>query len=82
MYHHQLPGPQVEPDNSALQAKVKWVQDQRAQGLPTVPSTLGEEQAYNPFMRCGQASVMARVGASSPVDSMHLLREGKNRGQI
>jgi hydroxyacylglutathione hydrolase len=73
---------QVEPDNSALQAKVKWVQDQRAQGLPTVPSTLGEEQAYNPFMRCGQASVMARVGASSPVDSMHLLREGKNRGQI
>ena len=28
-------------------------QDQRSKDLPTIPSTMAEEKAYNPFMRVG-----------------------------
>mmetsp|Transcript_114676 Transcript_114676/g.199442 ORF Transcript_114676/g.199442 Transcript_114676/m.199442 type:complete len:437 (-) Transcript_114676:166-1476(-) len=73
---------QVEPQNVALRQKMDWVQAQRAQGLPTVPSTIAEERTYNPFMRCGNPAVMARVKAADPVECMSLLREGKNRGHL
>eukprot|EP00667_Euglena_gracilis_P013616 EG_transcript_14054 len=73
---------QVEPDNAALQTKLRWVDEQRKGGRPTVPSTLGEERSFNPFVRCGLSHVMARVGTSDPIESMHRLREGKNRGRL
>ncbi len=49
----------VEPDNMALQARASQVNALRAQLKPTVPSTLGEEQATNPFLRCGEPAVLA-----------------------
>ena len=48
----------VEPDNPALRARVAKVAAQRAAGLPSVPSTLAEEKATNPFLRCGEAAVI------------------------
>ena len=42
----------VEPGNSAVQARLKSVIAQRAQGLATVPFSLALEQATNPFLRC------------------------------
>ena len=33
-----------------------------AQGIPTVPSLLGEEKATNPFLRVADAGVRAAVG--------------------
>ncbi len=41
----------VEPGNAALKARAEAIAKRRAQGLPTVPSTLAEERATNPFLR-------------------------------
>eukprot|EP01113_Clastostelium_recurvatum_P025149 TRINITY_DN3022_c0_g1_i2.p1 TRINITY_DN3022_c0_g1~~TRINITY_DN3022_c0_g1_i2.p1 ORF type:complete len:403 (-),score=95.12 TRINITY_DN3022_c0_g1_i2:58-1266(-) len=41
----------VDPANKTLLDKYDWVCKQRDRGLPTVPSTVGEEKMYNPFMR-------------------------------
>ena len=58
----------VEPDNAALQARVAKVQVQRAAGLPSVPSTLAEEKATNPFLRCGEATVIEQGLQHAAVD--------------
>lgn len=41
----------VDPDNPALQARAEEVENQRAVGKPTIPTTLGQERATNPFLR-------------------------------
>uniref|UniRef100_A0A915C3H2 Metallo-beta-lactamase domain-containing protein n=1 Tax=Parascaris univalens TaxID=6257 RepID=A0A915C3H2_PARUN len=41
----------LEPSNAALLAMKRLVQDRRAHRLPSVPTTLGDEFAYNPFLR-------------------------------
>lgn len=48
----------VEPDNPELLARVAKVAALRAAGLPSVPSTLGEEKATNPFLRCQEPAVV------------------------
>jgi hydroxyacylglutathione hydrolase len=48
----------VEPENAALQVRVAKVAALRAAGLPSVPSTLGEEKATNPFLRCTEKAVI------------------------
>jgi hydroxyacylglutathione hydrolase len=45
----------VEPENEALQARMKEVATLRAQGLATVPVSLGVERATNPFIRAATA---------------------------
>eukprot|EP00899_Mesostigma_viride_P014474 jgi/Mesvir1/23027/Mv03021-RA.1 len=41
----------VEPQNEALAARAKQVQELRTAGKPTIPSTLSTELAANPFLR-------------------------------
>lgn len=41
----------IDPDNAELNARVARIDADRAAGKPTVPSTLGEELATNPFLR-------------------------------
>ncbi len=53
----------VEPGNAAVQAKAAKVAELRARGEPTVPSTLADERATNPFMRCDSAEIIAHVAA-------------------
>jgi len=48
----------VEPENPAVQARVAKVAALRAAGLSSVPSTLAEEKASNPFLRCGEPAVV------------------------
>lgn len=48
----------AEPDNTALQMRQQTVQQQRTQGLATVPSLLADEKATNPFLRCAQAGII------------------------
>ncbi|MDE0879021.1 MAG: MBL fold metallo-hydrolase, partial [Sphingomonas bacterium] len=45
----------VEPDNDAIAARMRIVDDLRGCGEPTVPTTIGEERATNPFMRATSA---------------------------
>lgn len=52
----------VEPGNAALQRRVAAVAELRAANRPTVPSTLGEERAANPFLRPGSPELQAQVG--------------------
>jgi hydroxyacylglutathione hydrolase len=49
----------IEPDNPALQARLKQVARLRAQHRPTLPVTLGSELASNPFLRVDAAPVAA-----------------------
>lgn len=52
----------VEPDNAALVARLEEVAALRAAGKPTVPSTLAEECATNPFLRPESTSIQRTLG--------------------
>ncbi len=51
----------VEPGNAALVARMREVDARRAANQPTVPSTLAEEMATNPFLRPDSAEIQAAV---------------------
>jgi hydroxyacylglutathione hydrolase len=48
----------LEPDNAALRARSGRVASLREADLPSVPSTLAEELATNPFLRCREPAVV------------------------
>ncbi|KQK84428.1 ydrolase PNKD [Amazona aestiva] len=52
----------LELDNPALDQKCQWVMQQRQEKRITCPSTLGEEQTYNPFLRTHQPELHAALG--------------------
>lgn len=56
----------VEPDNAVLQEKARQVEDLRAAGQITLPGTIGEEMAANPFMRCREAPVVKSAQQRDP----------------
>jgi hydroxyacylglutathione hydrolase len=56
----------LEPGNAALQAKMAAVQALRRAGKPTVPSTIADEKATNPFLRTDSAELAASVRARVP----------------
>ncbi len=59
----------VEPENAALQARWAWIQQRRAEGLPTVPMTLAQEKATNPFLRApASPAIRARYGLEAAPD--------------
>jgi hydroxyacylglutathione hydrolase len=45
----------VEPDNAAVAERMREVDALRAEGKPTVPTTIGQERATNPFFRARSA---------------------------
>jgi hydroxyacylglutathione hydrolase len=49
----------VEPGNARLAERKVRETEKRARGEPTVPSTVGEERATNPFLRSTEAEVIA-----------------------
>jgi hydroxyacylglutathione hydrolase len=52
----------VEPQNRALRERAATVAQLRAAGRATVPSTLGEERATNPFLRPQSRELRATIG--------------------
>jgi hydroxyacylglutathione hydrolase len=66
----------VEPDNAAAREKLAWAEGRRAAGLPTVPGTLGEERAYNPFVRA--PLLQERLGAPDAIAALAELRRRKD----
>jgi len=73
-------GAHVEPGNQVIKSKIKWCLEQRAlsPALPTVPSTIDEEKAINPFMRVCEPSVQAHTATKDPVETMAALRHEKD----
>jgi hydroxyacylglutathione hydrolase len=49
----------AEPDNAAVRERMARVNAARAAGEPTVPTTIGEERATNPFMRARSVEELA-----------------------
>lgn len=75
----------VEPGNAALLHYQEQCESLRAQGLPTLPSTMALERSINPFMRTRQPAVaqaaQAHDSAANPQDAVAVLaalREWKN----
>jgi hydroxyacylglutathione hydrolase len=75
---------EVEPDNAALAQRQQACTRLREQALPTVPSTVDDERATNPFLRVDEPAVRAAAdrrqrGASrSGVETFAALRAWKN----
>jgi hydroxyacylglutathione hydrolase len=75
---------QVEPDNIALQQRWESATQLRAEGAPTLPSTIAAELDTNPFLRTAEAAVSnaasryAGMTRDDPVGIFASLREWKN----
>ena len=68
----------VEADNARLVARAAEIDRLRAAGERTVPSTMGEERATNPFLRADQAPVARAVGLP-PNDPVAVFAEVRAR---
>lgn len=58
---------------------MEWAVQQRGQSQSTVPTTIGDEMRYNPFMRTHEAVVQRAVGSNDPVEVMRILRSLKDK---
>lgn len=56
----------VDPHNATLQAYQAHCAQLRERGLPTLPSSIEQERAINPFLRSRTSAVMAGVLAHAP----------------
>lgn len=65
-------------DPSAVGERYQEIQKRRAEGKPTIPSTIADELHYNLFMHCHQPRLQQTLQVSSAVDAMHELRTRKN----
>ncbi len=59
----------VDADNPRLQARIAAIRAARAAGEPTVPSSLEEELATNPFLRAVDPAIKARLGLAGAADA-------------
>ncbi|MFO1172089.1 MAG: hydroxyacylglutathione hydrolase [Hyphomicrobiaceae bacterium] len=71
----------IEPENAALQARAKEVEGLRAQGKPTLPTTIAAELAANPFIRPQSQAIRKRLGLEGAEDWQVFaeVRERKNK---
>lgn len=68
----------LEPANADLVARAAAVDRLRAQGLPTVPTTVGEERRTNPFLRADSAALQASLGLAG-TDPVTVFAEAHRR---
>ncbi len=74
----------VEPGNQALRERERRERARRERGEPTLPSTIAEELATNPFLRSAEAAVGAAAARQAgralrdAVDVFAVLRAWKN----
>ncbi len=70
----------IDPRNPDLIARAQAVDAARAAGRPTVPSTLAEELATNPFLRADDPAIQAHLGMSGadPADVFAEIRTRKD----
>ena len=57
----------AEPDNEAIASRLREVEAMRERGEPTVPTTIAQERATNPFMRAQSIEQFAERRASKDV---------------
>jgi hydroxyacylglutathione hydrolase len=59
----------VDPDNQALKERAKEIEALRAENKPTLPTTIGEELATNPFLRWGDPAIRKHLGMENASDA-------------
>ncbi len=71
----------IEPDNAALKSRADWAARMRAESKPTLPTTLSDELATNPFLRAHVPAIRKRLGLESALDWQVFgeIRERKNK---
>jgi len=69
---------QVEPENQAAKEKLAWAQHKQQSKEPTIPSTIGEEFTFNPFIRVREATVQKHAGSSDVIETMAKIRKEKD----
>jgi hydroxyacylglutathione hydrolase len=71
----------VDPTNLALRTRALEIEHKRAQGLVTLPTTIGVEKATNPYLRTADPALQAAIGmvGASPAAVFAELRERKNK---
>jgi hydroxyacylglutathione hydrolase len=52
----------VDPDNRKLAERAAEVERLRAEGKPTIPSTIGLENETNPFLRADEPAIAEAIG--------------------
>ena len=68
----------VDPQNPAVDRLVEKAAAARAAGLPTVPSTIADELAHNPFLRVSEPAFTARYGDIGDVSVLAAVRKAKD----
>lgn len=68
----------VEPQNQQLRARSKEIDKLRADGKPTVPSTMGLEKATNPFLRPMSEDLQDTIGLKG-ADLVEVFAETRRR---
>lgn len=71
----------VDPDNAALKARAEEVFRLREAGKATLPTTIGQEKATNPFLRADDPVIAANLDMRGrlPAEVFAELRERKNK---
>ena len=68
----------VEPKNEKIMERLEWAKQRREEHLPTVPSTIGGEKLWNPFMRVGVPAVQKHATEHTAIATMATLRKEKD----
>lgn len=70
----------IEPDNQELLERIKEIEALRADGKPTVPTTIDVELRTNPFLRPAEAGVQKHLGleGANPGDVFAEIRTRKD----
>lgn len=58
----------IDDKNEILQERVMLVNKLRAQDFPTLPTTIGQEKATNPFLRCHDKKIRANLNLAEADD--------------
>jgi len=72
----------AERENELITQKLEWAEERRNQNKSTMPSTMAEEHATNPFMRCadGVSNVLVHFGTENTVEALGSCRQEKSAG--
>lgn len=70
---------QVEPTNQAMVDYMNVCLQQRAHQQPTLPSTIAQELAVNPFMRCNERHLLLQWQQPDALALFTMLRHWKNQ---
>ena len=68
----------LEPDNAALRARSETVARLRVQGLPSLPTTIAQERATNPFLRCNSTAIQLVAQCEDEVTTFCRIRSLRN----